>query len=144
MLVLERLLVGHQGREVALARHEAPCRVDLLLELAKDQRGAPPLDALRHVHVAEDVVADVEDLVAVQVEALLHLPGVTAHVGAAGDELARDRPEQAVLVDHLERRVEPQEEVRLPRLHDDEVEQVTPAHVLGRYRLNAYDIIELV
>src|SRR5438128_1939128 len=80
MKELEALLLEHERREPRLVRARGLVRLDLGLELADDERGPPAEDALRYVHVAVDVVADVEDLVAREPEVRLDEGRVAAEI----------------------------------------------------------------
>jgi hypothetical protein len=92
----EALLVGGESRAVE----------QFGLQLAEDERGAPPQHVLGHVHVAEQVVADVEDLVALEFEARLDGTGIAPVVDLPELERSPVRAEETrLLVDDLEGRL---------------------------------------
>ena len=107
----------------------------LVLQLAQDQGGAPAQGALAHVHVAEHVVAHVQDLVPLHAQVPLHLGRAAAHVGAARAQRPQGRAQQPVAGDHLEERRVGGEEFRLAGADDDQVEQVPPGGALGQERV---------
>ncbi len=132
MVALERLLQRHELRQRLELRVDLVGALDLVLELADDERRAPPQDVLRDVHVAEDVVAHVEDLVPRQPEELLDDGGAAAVIGLALVEGADHGLEQAVGAGHLEEREARREEGWLVGGDDHDVEQIAPG-LAGRH-----------
>ncbi len=131
-LRLQLLLLLHQPRETGLCVGERPERLDLLLQLPHHEGRAPPQHLLRDVDVHEQVVAHVQDLLPPQPERPFHEWGVAAHVHAVLLQRAVFvLPQQAVVALDAEGRHVDRKEVRLPRPHDGEVEEVPPRHVVG-------------
>ena len=74
------------------------------------------------MHVAEHVIAHVEDTVSRNAQMLLHAPSVATEVDAAVVRASDDGPEQSLLVGDLEEGMRGGEERRLAGRHDDEIE----------------------
>ena len=104
--------------------------MELCVHLLDDHRRAPGRLLLGAKDVTVDVVADVEDLVAAQPEALLDELGVTSHVDVARLELAVVGDQEAlVVVDEAEAGVPGGEEAGLAGTDDDPVEVRKPVRI---------------
>ena len=103
------------------------------LEFPQDESRAPPEENLRHRHVGEEVVAHVQDLVAVDAEMILQVGSTSANENSAWLERARlGAEEPTVLIDDSVEGPAGGEERRLVGRDDHRLEQIAPAHAGGQ------------
>ena len=120
-------LVSHHRHQAGLVFGELDGVHDLGFEFTSDQRCPPAQRVLGDVDVAEQVVADIEDLSARNAQGVLDQTCVASEVDIAPLELATVGSHQAVLlIDDAIQLVTLGEEAGLARRDNDDVEEVTP------------------
>ena len=129
MVLLEPFLLIHESCQTMLLLGKPFRRRDFTLQLPNDQPRSPPQEVLRDMHVAEQVVAYVENAVSRNTQVILYGGRIATQVGATGGGSAYNGAQQTLVVDDLEERVCGGEKVWLACRHDDEVEEIAPHHV---------------
>ena len=124
-------LLFHQALQCLLLAGEADGVVNLGLELAGNQGGAPAEHVFGDVDVTVEVVADVQRLPAGDTEALFHQAGIAPEVNMARlQRPVMGMEQRLLLIDHPVDRGRLGEEARLVGRDDHHVEEVAPGVAL--------------